>query len=436
MNRRIFITVAATGTAAFALRQAHISQQLGSLRYAWCGAVTSRTGRVVVCTKNPTQDVRLIVDTHRDFSDPIRSDAQSTTRQSGNHASFDLAKLNPNTVYHYGVEITNQRDTEWIPIGQFQTFPEGMADLQIAFASCARTGSTAKVFETIAKQRPHLFVHMGDMHYEDIGVADTERRRTAYASVNASPSQATLYHHVPLAYVWDDHDFLGNNSDGVKVPPQRQQAIADARLTYQEAVPHYPLPAGTGDVPIYQAFTIGRVRMILTDLRSEKIPGQTMLGERQKRWFKDEVIQASRRHPLIVWVSSVPWIGKADARADFWAGYANERRELADFFKEHRLQNRICIVSGDAHMLAIDDGTNSDYATGGGMPIPVFQAAALDQRPSKKGGPYSHPVSLDYGQFGLMTVQDGGSELSVTWQGMSEDDLPVRGIRHTFKVPA
>ena len=39
--------------------------------------------------------------------------------------------------------------------------------------------------------------------------------------------------------------------------------------------------------------------------------------------------------------------------------------------------------------LAIDDGTNSDYAAEGGGGFPVFQAAAFDRPGSKKSSPYS-----------------------------------------------
>jgi hypothetical protein len=44
------------------------------------------------------------------------------------------------------------------------------------------------------------------------------------------------------------------------------------------------------------------------------------------------------------------------------------------------------MISGDAHMVAIDDGTNSDYADGGGGGFPVFHAGALDRSSSVKGG--------------------------------------------------
>ena len=68
-----------------------------------------------------------------------------------------------------------------------------------------------------------------------------------------------------------------------------------------------------------------------------------------------------------------------------------ERREIADFIKSNHIGG-VCILHGDSHMLAADDGSNSDYATGGGAPIPVMCAAPLDRDPSIKGGPYSQGV--------------------------------------------
>ena len=65
----------------------------------------------------------------------------------------------------------------------------------------------------------------------------------------------------------------------------------------------------------------------------------------------------------------------------------------------------VMMISGDAHMLAFDDGRNNAY---GGFP--VVQAAALDQKPNCKGGPYSHGGKPGLGQYGVIEVVDDGSE--------------------------
>lgn len=50
---------------------------------------------------------------------------------------------------------------------------------------------------------------------------------------------------------------------------------------YQKYFPHYPLPAGQGNVPIYQAFTVGRIRIIMTDLRCAVLAGACRSGSRR-----------------------------------------------------------------------------------------------------------------------------------------------------------
>jgi hypothetical protein len=120
---------------------------------------------------------------------------------------------------------------------------------------------------------------------------------------------------------------------------------------------------------------------------------------------------------------------------DHWSVYATERREIADFIKQHQIRG-VCILHGDAHMLGADDGTHSDYATGGGAPIPVLAAAPLDQHASIKGGPYSQGVYAprkNEGCFGLVKVKDEGDKISVVYSGRNYLDEEKISLR--FDVP-
>ena len=111
---------------------------------------------------------------------------------------------------------------------------------------------------------------------------------------------------------------------------------------------------------------------------------------------------------LSIWVNPVPWISPQieEGEGDDWGAFAAEREDIATFIAENSLAPSLLMASGDAHMLAIDDGTNSDYSGTGDAGFPVFHAAALDRQGSVKGGPYSHGAFPDGGQFGLITVDD------------------------------
>ncbi|MFQ5607549.1 MAG: alkaline phosphatase D family protein, partial [Candidatus Zixiibacteriota bacterium] len=240
--------------------------------------------------------------------------------------------------------------------------------------------------------------------------------RNAFQFVLNSATQSALHRSTPIEYIWDDHDYGPNNSDSTA---RGRQA---ARLTYREYVPHYPLAERDPFGAIYHSFTIGRARFIVCDARSARSPAgatddaeKTMLGKTQKAWFKRQLLDARNRGQLIVWANSLPWIGTNGD--DGWYRYTHERRELANFIKDS-LITRLCMISGDAHMTAIDDGANSDYADGGGAGFPVMHAAPLHRTPSAKGGPYSHGVFLSSsGQFGTMSVTDAGDSITVTWKG-------------------
>jgi hypothetical protein len=70
------------------------------------------------------------------------------------------------------------------------------------------------------------------------------------------------------------------------------------------------------------------------------------------------------------------------------------------------------------HGLAFDDGTNSDYATGGGAPVTVLHAAALTSVGSVKGGPYSNGPIPGSQQYGILEVYDnGGSSVACRFLG-------------------
>ncbi len=405
------------------------------VRFVWTGAVDAESAHIVAGLNKTAREVRLHYSVEKTMTDSttmtrMRSDRPGNQRV----AQFQLTDLLPNTRYFYLVSLDGRLDSS--SIGTFKTFPpEGPASFSVAFGSCAATGSDHPVFSTIRRLQPLFFLHLGDMHYENIGVNDVNEYRRAWDQVLASNTQSLLYRSHPIAYIWDDHDFGPNNSDRTAAGRQA------ARLTYQEYVPHYPLPAGTGDVPIYQAFSAGRVRFILSDLRSARdpyerpdSPQKTLMGARQKQWFFDELLESSGRYPLIVWVSTLPWIGDYDSGTDGWPEYQFERREIAEFIDRHQIRG-LCMLSGDAHMLAIDDGTNTQYAAEGGRGFPLMHAAALDRIGTRKGGPYSHGTYRGGGQFGLMTIKDNGGELiDVHWSGRTDDNEEL--LRYSFSVKA
>ena len=521
-------------------------------RGPWSGGVTPNAAIVKAKVAREGMKVGLVVSKNALLTSPMRMPAVVSETNQYNIVAFTLNNLEPNTQYHYALEIDGHVDRK--KRGAFKTFPPpGPASFQFAFASCGRTGSTRDVFDRIREHQPLFYMNMGDFHYQDIRTNRPSLFRAAYDAVLASPQQGDLYRAVPFIYMWDDHDYGGNNAN------RKSTTHPAARGTYDLYVPHYPFVNADMEEPINQTFTVGRVKFIMTDLRSERDDPKdkddakkTLMGEKQKKWFKDELLAANGKYPLICWMTTVPWIGErgkspyrfvrtnewgfihhtnlvgrtnrngtildaeeaekaatnelAEAGApdsatdsndaakvadagktnaptltttnrsqtagnrggnnrqgggnrqggnqrggnnrgtnnvpgadeDHWSAFATERREIADFIKANRIQG-LCILHGDSHMLAADDGSNTDYATGGGAPIPLMAAAPLDQNPSMKGGPYSQGVyrvrdKEGESGFGLMTVTDKGTSIEVVFSGRNNKDEEKISLK--FSVPA
>ena len=384
----------------------------------WSGGVTSTSANVVARFTAPGVRARLQISVNQSLTPALFSAIGTAAATAGNTLTFTVQGLQPDTDYFYGVEVGGVLRTEPASRGRLRTFPLGTGSFKIAFASCSDYRlPNQSAFDAIAEERPLMFFHMGDFHYNDTDSTNPEDYRENYDAVLNHPVQSALYRNVALAYMWDDHDFSGNDSDASAIGRDA------ARTVYRERTPHYPIAAAGGTMA--QSFTIGRVRVIMTDNRSAAVSPtlresatKTRLGATQKAWFKQELINArDAGFPLTLWICSQPWIAPAQLGADTWGGYATERTEIANFIRDNRITNLV-LLSGDMHGHAFDDGTHSDYATGGGAPLTVLHAASLTHTGAPKGGPYVGGPILGGQQYGLLEVFDtGGPSVACRYSG-------------------
>lgn len=459
INRRQFIkqSVQSALGAGFVLVNWHnrvpsAYAPTATVLYSWAGALTAHSIRVKARISTlVSTPVRLAISQNPTLSSPLYSAVGTAESSNGFMANLAFNGLIPATQYYYGLEVNGVLDTN--RVRPFRTPASGPFSFTFASSSCAWHDTNRAIFSRIRAHNPLFFLHMGDIHYFD---SDNTKPypytrqilRDAFDFV-FNRAAANLYEYVPMAYIWDDHDYLGNNSIG------NQPGRLDARLAYQDFVPHYPLPAGSGDVPIYHAFTIGRVRFVLTDGRSERTahtfptdPNTSILGAAQKAWFKQELLAAKNAGQFVVWMCNVPWLGgPAGEPQDFdgWYGYQSERNELANFIHDEGLTNRLLAIAGDAHLLAIDNGEHNTVADGGGTGFPIFQTAALTRSATPHGGTYTFGPHLAQEQYGLITVTDTGGEtieihLSGRWYadlgGGIREDREVMSYTFTAPMPA
>lgn len=398
------------------------SADFAAAEWLWLGGVSATDATIVAGGLEPSVAVRLDWSTTSSPAD-VRSTITSTDEFG--IARFLLDGLAPSVRYGYRV-LSVDDSTDHTFDAEFRTQAAGAEDLKVVFGSCARTGTNGAVFDAMATEEADLVVLLGDFHYSNLDSPDPADHLRAYAAQLSQPGVSQLLSSTPSVYVWDDHDFGPNDADSTS--PSRD-AVSTA---YRAAVPDYAVSPSI-EAPVSQAFTIGRVRFILTDTRSHRESG-TMLGADQLDWFLNEVASSTGSHAIVVWANPTPWIAPDGSGADDWSAFAQERRAIADWLVEKKVDNLV-MVSGDAHMVAIDDGTNSDFSTSGDGGFPVLHAAALDRPGSVKGGPYSHGTFPGPGQYGVIEVSDdGGDTIDVTLAGRNWEGAELVRFEYAISV--
>jgi alkaline phosphatase D len=211
---------------------------------------------------------------------------------------------------------------------------------RIHFGSCIKQDKPMPIFDMINKERPEIFLMIGDNIYGD--TTDMDVLRAKYAKLNADPGFSLLRASCPMLATWDDHDF-GKNDAGADYPKKResQKIFSD----FWGDPLSSPRRQREG---IYDAQTVGpkgkRVQFILLDTRYFKGPWKAgerrvggpyypnpdpsvpMLGEAQWKWLEEQLSQPAE---LRVVVSSLQFIAEA-AGQETWSNLPSERQRMID----------------------------------------------------------------------------------------------------------
>lgn len=361
------------------------------------GAVTNNEATFIIKSQNSGDDIKIELSMNTDFSAPVYTNSVITDSKTYNFVKPKVTNLVPNTKYYYRAVINNIPDAQ---INSFTTFPsQKNQNFSFGFGSCQQSHyapSKPEIFSVIAKDSLKFWIQIGDWGYPDttekkygyrfntrwdlLENSYLTRYGRSYAFADLVISQ------MPVAYVYDDHDFAGNNSDGTDAAKQNS---IDA---YGIFFPHYEL--GNPQNGLWQKFSYGNVDFFIIDTRTQRTanndaldengnynpkPGHSILagfqidGENQKEWLKRSLKESNAKWKVIV--SSVmfnpryrdllddvslngqlQWL-KNDI-IDKWSGYESEQNEILNFIKDNKINNLI-VLSGDSHSSYIDNGINS-----------------------------------------------------------------------------
>jgi len=393
-----------------------------AVTWCWVGAVTSSSAKVR--GKVSGASVRLAYSVNSDLSSPSYTTAAAP--DANNIATHEPTGLSADTLYYYALEVDGVLDTGFS--GKFKTHGTAGSAYSFTFAasSCAGNSTASEdgdtgtayitsrmsnrpVFDTIREHPddPQFFVHLGDIHYEDITDGLQATYRTAYddlmtynGTLTTTARQGRLYRNVPIVHIWDDHEYSNNDSDGSYAGKAAPAAV------FRTHEPHYPLAEADA---IYHEFTVGRVQFIMTDSRYYRnFAGGTMLGAAQMTWLQS-VLENSTAE-FLIFGTQMQW--HAGSATQSWPGYPTERDAIVTLLTDNNWLDRMIMICGDGHELGMDSGASNAY---GGFP--VYQLSALDSGSGVSGSDYDIIHRGGREQYGMIEVDDNGSQLTVTTKG-------------------
>ncbi|HMV70134.1 MAG TPA: alkaline phosphatase D family protein, partial [Myxococcota bacterium] len=294
------------------------------------GAVGPRSAELWVRT-----DAAREIEVRVGLASPLSPADRVTTRWT--EAGSDFAEvvrvegLAPDTAYQYEVLPAGGAPVS----GSFRTGPDrGPGAFRFSFGSCARDANQP-IFATIDSLDPDFFLFVGDNHYGNTG--ELSDLRQWYRFAHSRPERAAMMRHVPTVAVWDDHDFVGNDTLGDA--PGKENALRAFREYW--ANDSYGTPETPG---IFSTWWWGDVELFLLDDRYWRGLDGNLLGDAQTAWLLSELRASDATFKLLVTGSQ--WT--PDGSADSWAAWPQALDDLLAVIADEAIGG-VVFLSGDVH---------------------------------------------------------------------------------------
>jgi alkaline phosphatase D len=370
-------------------------------------------GRAVVWSR-ADRPARLVVewDTTDTFRKARRVMGPAATADTGLTARVDLSGLPDGQRIFYRVLFQDLADARaWsAPVtGTFRTPSRSRADVTLAWsADTVGQGwginpewGGLRLYETMRKAAPDVFVHCGDTVYADqpvlpeVTLDDGTVWRNLVTPAKSKPADTLedfrgnhLYNltdenlrrfnaEVPLVALWDDHEVVDNWYPTEVLAEADRHAVKNvatlAARGSQAFFEHFPIRAAAGEARrVYRSIPYGpSVEIFALDMRTyraansanrqpELSAATALLGAAQRAWLKS-ALRASRATWKVV-ASDMPLgLVVPDGPSDFEAvsnrdngGPLGRELEIADllaFLRRERVRN-VVWITGDVHYSA------------------------------------------------------------------------------------
>lgn len=264
------------------------------------GGVTSNSARFWVRLSSAAE-INVELSTSESFSTTIKGTPVNTSLESNFAGIINVQGLLPETKYYYHVLVNGINiDTKE---RYFSTFPVNgtSATFSFAFGSCQQNGpSQGNIYKEMVKHQIKFFLQLGDWGYFDttdnvpvnnnfFPALYSQVQKTYLYRYDMSYPMDSLLRTVPVDYIYDDHDYMNDNSSANSssffVPykpnpysndfyfediPNPVGARVNSIRGYKENMPGYPLINESRG--IYHKFSYGNIEIFALDLRSQRSP--------------------------------------------------------------------------------------------------------------------------------------------------------------------
>jgi len=287
---------------------------------------------------------------------------------------------------------------------------------RIAFGSCAHQDREQPIWEPIVREKPELFLFLGDVIYAD--TEDMKVMKAKYDKLAKVPGWKKLRETCPVMAMWDDHD-MGADDAGAEYPKKKESQ--QLFLDFFGAAKDDPRRKQEG---LYDARIFGpegkRVQIILMDTRyhrsklavDPKIPkGQgkykasddpkaTFLGEAQWKWLEEQL----KKPAEVRLVCSGIQVVAEDHAFEKWMNFPRERAKLYKLIRDTKASG-VVFLSGDRHLaeLSMMDG-------GAGYPFFDLTSSGINQ-----GNKRWRPLETNRHRVATMNVGDNYGVVRIDW---------------------
>lgn len=400
------------------------------------GGVTASTGNVFLRT-DQAATVAVQYSSDPDFATFSVSDSRTTAATGDFTAIVPLTNLSAETTYYLRALVNGVLQSSAPPYPSFTSFaPSGTSRsfsfvVLTDFVEVANLDRDVETFQHASERNPAFAFIGGDFDHRNPGTLVGKRRmfRELYDpnTLHMSGFVPMILQKMPIVHQWDDHDNGQNNVDRTYLNWGLSQQV------FQEYVPAYPLPGVTPG--IWQKFNYAQVDFFVLDCRSQRDPeadvdnsnksmldGNNLGSNGQLQWLKDGLL-ASTAKWKVIFTSVVT--NTSTKFPDAWSGYQTEWSALRGFINTNQIKG-ILFISGDLHLGAIDNGSNSGFpemcvAAPNSIRVPYDCPTAKEGVWSE--GDFQDPCS----GFGVVTVEENPDRLLLE----AVDEVGVTRISYT-----